>query len=424
VLYLLRQRNFALLWWGGLISYIGDWVLFVTLPLYVYTLTDSVLAMGAGFLVGRLPSILLGSVAGVFVDRWDRKWTLVVSSLLLAPLLLLLLFFRSPEQVWVVYLVVLISNVIRQFSTPAEDSLLPQLVGEEHLIVANALNSLNNNLARLIGPAVGGMVFAALGFSTAILLDVGSFVIASVLIALIVAPASVTRVQRVEPAEGVDAAGTSVWREWVDGLRVLRANRIVSSLFIILGISMLAEGILSVLIIVFVQAALRGGSVELGWLLTAQAVGGLLGGLLIGRIGKLVRPWQLVSMGFVLLGVIDFVIFNVPVLAVGLALMALVGLPATGLQAGAMTLFQTTVANEYRGRVLGAFGTTSSLLLIVGIIIASTLGNASNVVLFLSAVAALDVIAGVVAYFLLRESAPEAEVVRPHAELARNTTTD
>ncbi len=96
MLALLRQRNFGLLWWGGLISFIGDWVLFVTLPLYVYNMTDSVLAMGSMFFVGRLPSILLGSLAGVYVDRWDRKWTLVISSLLLGPLLLLLLFVQAP----------------------------------------------------------------------------------------------------------------------------------------------------------------------------------------------------------------------------------------------------------------------------------------------------------------------------------------
>src|SRR5919112_881218 len=92
---LLRQRNFSLLWFGGLISFIGDWVLIVALPVYVYTLTNSVLATGLMFMVAVLPSIAIGSFAGVFVDRWDRRRTLIVTNLLAAPLLLLLFAVRS-----------------------------------------------------------------------------------------------------------------------------------------------------------------------------------------------------------------------------------------------------------------------------------------------------------------------------------------
>lgn len=422
VLNLLKQRNFALLWWGGLISFIGDWVLFVALPLYVYNLTGSVLATGMGFLAGRLPSILFGSVAGVYVDRWDRKWTLVASNLLLGPLLLPLFFLQSPEQVWLVYVVVFLTNMVRQFGNPAEDSLLPQLVGEEHLIEANALNSLNNNLARLIGPAVGGVVFAAYGFSASLLIDLVSFMLAGTLITLINAPASVTRVQR-KVVDGEEAPRPHVWREWREGLSVVRRNRVVASMFAILGINMFGEGILSVLIVVWIKEFIGGGSQELGWYLTAQAVGGLLGGLFVARVSKRFKPWQLVVTGFIALGVMDFLIFNTPEVLIGLLLMAAVGIPVVGLQAGAMTLFQTSVANEYRGRVMGAFNTVSSLLLIVGILLASTAGNAGNVVLFLSAVGILDAVAGVAAFFLLRDSAPE-RAPRPAVELAQNSVTD
>src|SRR5919198_1112108 len=80
----LRQRNFALLWFAGLISLAGDWMLIVALPIYVYQLTGSTLATSTMFIAGRLPTLLFGSVAGVFVDRWDRKRTMVVANLLLA----------------------------------------------------------------------------------------------------------------------------------------------------------------------------------------------------------------------------------------------------------------------------------------------------------------------------------------------------
>jgi len=72
----LRQRNFALLWFGQLISLLGDWILFVALPFYIYTLTGSTLATGIMFMVQTLPRLFLGSVAGVFVDRWNRRRTM------------------------------------------------------------------------------------------------------------------------------------------------------------------------------------------------------------------------------------------------------------------------------------------------------------------------------------------------------------
>src|SRR5579884_1501541 len=84
----LRQRNFSLLWFGQLISLLGDWILFVALPFYIYTLTGSTLATGVMFIVQTLPRLFLGSVAGVFVDRWNLKYTMVIVNLVQALILL------------------------------------------------------------------------------------------------------------------------------------------------------------------------------------------------------------------------------------------------------------------------------------------------------------------------------------------------
>src|SRR6266545_4477860 len=177
----LRQRNFGLLWSAGLISLAGDWMLLIALPIYVYQLTGSALATSTIFIAKRLPNLLLGSVAGVFVDRWDRKRTMVVANLLLAFALLPLLVVRSAGQLWIVYIVALIESTIVQFFSPAENALLPRLVGEEHVVAANSLNALNDNLARLIGPALGGLVAVWLGLAGVALIDAASFFIAGAL---------------------------------------------------------------------------------------------------------------------------------------------------------------------------------------------------------------------------------------------------
>src|SRR3954447_24588931 len=101
----LRQRNFALVWFGGLISLIGDRAMLVALPFYVYQQTGSTLGTAALFTASYLPMVLFGSVAGVFVDRWDRKRIMIVTNLIQACVMLPLLLVRSSAWIWLIYLV-------------------------------------------------------------------------------------------------------------------------------------------------------------------------------------------------------------------------------------------------------------------------------------------------------------------------------
>src|SRR5919108_5528456 len=285
----LRQRNFALLWSAGLISMIGDWVLFIALPIYTYNLTHSSLATGIMFMAGTLPRIVLGSVAGVFVDRWDRQRTMVIADLSRALLLLLLLSVRSSESIWIVYVVAFLQATISQFFGPAENALLPQLVDQKHLVAANSLNALNNNLARLGGPALGGLLLGSFGFRNVVFIDSLSFLISGLMIALIIQPASHLES---EPLGSQPHA----WREWLSGLRYIWGNPVVSVIFLVIGISAIAEGLFNVSFVIFVRQNLGGGALEFGWLTSAQAIGGLIGGLLIGRLGHRIKANHLVGL--------------------------------------------------------------------------------------------------------------------------------
>ena len=282
----LRQRNFGLLWSAGLISLAGDWMLRIALPIYVYQLTGSALATSTMLIAGMLPDLLFGSIAGVFVDRWDRKRTMVICNLLLAIGLLPLLVVRSAEQIWLLYLVAFCESTIAQFFGPAENALLPQLVGEEHLVAANSLNSLNNNLARLIGPALGGIVAGLTGVVGVALLDAATFLLAAALIALISGTYKPLKSTAAEEPSSVGQAWAAVPREWLAGLQLIRQERIVMILFALIAITSLGEGVFGVLFVVFVNRILGGGAQEIGWLMSAQAVGGLIGGGLVGWLGS------------------------------------------------------------------------------------------------------------------------------------------
>jgi MFS family permease len=412
----LRQRNFALLWFGGLISLTGDWMLFIALPIYVYTLTGSTLATSAMFVAEMIPNLLLGSVAGVFVDRWDRKHTMVIANLLLALGLLPLVAVRSAEWLWLVYLVGFVESAIVQFFKPAESALLPQLVTEEHLIAANSLNALNSNLARLVGPALGGIVAGLLGLPGVVFLDAGSFLITSIMIALIGGvPTRASAAMPRSPGTPV-TAWVAIWREWLAGLRLVRSERPVLIVFIMLAITALGEGVMGVLFVVFVNKVLGGGALEIGWLMSAQAVGGLIGGVIVGFASTLLSPARLIGLSAIMFGLIDLAIFNypafIPGIALGLILFVVVGVPGVGFMSGVNTLLQTAVVDQYRGRVFGALGTTQALLMLIGTLAAGMLGDRLGVVTMLNIQGGGYVLAGCAALILLPGAATWATRIR------------
>jgi len=207
---LLRQRNFGLLWFGGLVSFTGDWILFTGLPLFVFDLTGSTLSTAGVFAASMLPRIVWGSLAGVLVDRWDRRRTLVATNLVQAVGLLPLLLVDSHGRLWIVYAVAFFQASLEELATPAEGALLPRLVPEAELVTANALNSLNNNLARLTGPVIAGFTIVAAGLQGIAVLDAVSFLTAAGLIAAIrVTPAPASRRYRTRLPGRSRASGDS-----------------------------------------------------------------------------------------------------------------------------------------------------------------------------------------------------------------------
>ena len=410
MLQVLRQRNFALLWFAGLISMMGDWVLFIALPIHTYTLTHSSLATGIMFMAGTLPRIFVSSLAGVFVDRWDRRQTMVIADFSRMILLLLLLLVRSSESIWIVYVVAFLQAIISQFFGPAENALLPRLVDKSLLVPANALNALNNNLARLGGPALGGLLLGLFGFRNVVLVDSISFLISGILIALIVppSPASVP-----EKSDDSFAARPKLWEDWTSGLQFIRQSSTVYLIFLVMGIAGIAEGLFNVMFVIFVSENLRGGALEFGWLTSAQAIGGLIGGLAIGWIGYRLRPNRLTGL-LAVNGVLILILVSLGSLPWAIVLILLAGLPIVGYSVGVDTLLQGSVPDGFRGRVFGALGTSMAICVLLGQGSASLLGDPLGTVPLLMIKGILDIAAGVLAFTLLYSvkgplSAPEME---------------
>lgn len=400
----LRQRNFALLWFGGFISLTGDRVLMVALPFYVYQTTHSTLTTATMVAAQLLPHLLFGSVAGVFVDRWDRRRVMIVTSTLQTGIVLLLLLVQSPDDLWIVYLVSLAQSCAEIFFGPAENALLPTVVDKDHLLAANSLNALNNNLARLLGPAVAGGLLLVAGLPGVVLLDSASFAVAALLIAFV----SVRTPAREVPPAGTAAGAvwTRLWREWLDGLRFVWRHRLIATLFTVLVLISFGGIMYDPLFPAFVIDVLKGGPDVRGWLSTIQAAGGICGSLVVARLGQGVAPGRLLGWSCVLTGLFLLVEYNVPYLPLTYTLAFLVGGSAVATGAAAQTLAQQYVPDEYLGRAFGALGTTTAILgLFSALGLAGVLGEVVGLLPMLNVATGITLLAGLIGVVLLAPGA-------------------
>jgi predicted MFS family arabinose efflux permease len=394
----LKQRDFALLWFGGLISMMGDWAMFAALPFYAYEQTGSAFASGAVLTALTVPGLLFGTVAGVFVDRWDRRRTMVMANLLQVLVMLPLLLVRPGESLWLVYAVAIAMSSVWQFITPAENALLPGLVGPDRLMAANSLNAFNDNLARIAGPALGGLVVAFAGLGGVALLNAATFLLAALLISLI---RSSGAERMPEDADEAPGRVLSVWREWLQGLKLVVGESYIAVLFIILGAAMLADSILSALIAPFVGGVLMAPASLFGLLLTLRGVGGLIGGVLLGSVATRVRPQRVLFLSLLAVGAGTLVFATVPLVPVSLACAVALGIPAVGWIASQQTLLQQSVEDQYLGRIFGAFSATTDLMFFVGSLSAGALGDLAGIVPLLISSAVMYCAAGLLVPLLL-----------------------
>ena len=387
MLRVLRQRDYALLWFGGLVSMLGDFVLFVGLPYEIYRLTGSTIASAGMLLAFLVPNILLGSVAGVYVDRWDRRRLMITVNLLQA-LSLLPLLFADQLGLWAIYAVLVLESSVSQLFNPAQVALMPSLLkgGEEELLTANSLSGVGRHLARLVGPAIGGVVVAAGGLGAVAVVDSASFVASAGMLALIRA-----RPAAPHATDSLEHAALSAWgrlvHEWREGLRVVWHQPVLRALLVFFAITAIGEGLTGTLFVPWVVNALHSDSTGYGWVLSTQAIGGLAGALVVARMGARLRPLPLLIGSALVFGAIDLVLFTYPILyphiAPALILLVIVGVPGAAMGAAQTTLQQSETEDRHRGRVVGAVGAVAGVGALIGAVTAGILGEFIPAVLLL-----------------------------------------
>lgn len=404
------HRDLRLVLIAGVISLSGDWILTIGLIYRVYAVTGSTVASALTMASSFAPQVMLGAVAGVFADRWDRKQTMIAADLLLAAGLLPLLLVHDAAQIWIVFAVMFWEGAVQQFFLPAEQALVPRLVPDDELVTANALTGQVWNVSRLAGSALGGILAAAGGIIAVTLVDAGSFVASAVLLLFV---RTTGRTAWREPSGGsVRAKLGLVGTELRDGLRLTTRHQVLRALMVFALVTSIGEGIMSTLFTPFVEHVLHGSSQEFGFVVAAQAVGGIAGGMVAASCGRRVRASLLLSCGAIVFGLVDLAIFLYPLWHVAvwpaIAGMIAVGLPGALTMAGLITLFQRNSADSYRGRVFGALGTVEGVTVLAGTLGAGYLSRLAGIIPVLAIQGAGYVVAGLAMLAWLKDGAGSA----------------
>lgn len=341
----LRHRNFQLFFGGQLISLIGTWMQSVAQAWLVYSMTKSALLLGSVGFASQFPVFLVAPFGGITADRMNRQRLVIgtqIASMILAGILAWLKL-SGRVQVWHIFALAGMLGVVNAFDIPGRQSFLVDMVGKEDLMNAIALNSSMFNGARVIGPAIAGILVAKIGEGWCFAANSISYVavIVGLLLMHVHSPA---RVSKHSPMEDI-----------VEGFRWVNQTRIIRALLLLIGLVSLVAMPYTVLMPVFADRILHGGARGLGILMGATGVGALFGALTLAAKTGVKGLGRWVAFSCAGLGISLFCFSFSRSLWLSVALLLPAGYTMMLQMACSNTLIQTMVPDELRGRVMSVY---------------------------------------------------------------------
>ena len=390
----LRVRDFRLLWSADLISSLGTWMLVVAIPAHVLFTTGSLRDSGLTLAAEYAPLLVLGPVAGVCADRWDRRRLMIAADLVRAGAVAAMLAGLSPDRLWIVFVALVAESSAGVLYAPASRARTPDIVGTgPFLASANSLYAATDGVVRLIGGPLGGVLLVSVGIRWLIVADVVSYLVSAWAIAL------TSRAGAADCGARERATVAALVRDLTDGLRALHDDRIASALLPVTVIFLAANAALSAVLIAFGVRRL-GGAAHTGLLLCCLGAGFLAGAPALRALVDRVQPRILLAVTLTGTAAGYFALFTARGLAAALPAAVIIGMLGSMSQIIPLTAVQRAVAGAALGRVCAVFLTCEAAATLAGSAAGPFLAQAAQFIRLAAVASAATV--GAAALALLR----------------------
>jgi len=343
----LRYRNYRLFFIGQLISLVGSWMMQIAMTWLVYRLTGSSLLLGIVGFAGQIPAFLMGPVAGVLVDRWQRHRILVVTQVLAMLQSFALAFLALTGTITVAHIIVLsvFQGLINAFDMPARQSFVFEIVeNKEDMGNAIALNSSMFNIARLLGPSIGGLLIAAVGEGWCFLIDAISYIAVIASLLLMRVPPVEKKAERAHPLQALREGFA-----YTVGFPPIRTILLLMASLSLVGMPY------AVLMPVMASKVLQGGPNTLGFLMAASGMGALAAALSLAARKSILGLGRVIPLCAGAFGVGIVAFSQSTVLWLSIPIMFGMGFAMMKQMAASNTILQTIVEDDKRGRVMSFY---------------------------------------------------------------------
>jgi len=352
-----RKRDFTLLWLAQFVSTAGSALTDLAAGILVFQLTNSALAVGLTLMATAVPSLVVGLLAGVFVDRYDRKRIMFWSNILQAILVALIPFVISINVLGI-YVVILLNAAVKQFFDPANESLIPDIASDEELAAANSLLQIASFGSTAIGFAGAGLLASLFDLNIAFFIDALTFVVSAICIWFV-------RVPRTAAPEEETTVGVVV-ENLKEGIGTLLGTPILRTLFLLALPYIFSIGLWNVLLLPFAFRVLHASEFAYGVQEALTSVGFVIGSLLMARFSYKLSEgsWIVVSgVGMGIAGIAYALTTSIP-LAITIATIS--GIANAPIGVARATLMQRNTPRELRGRVFSSFFVMRDVIFLLG----------------------------------------------------------
>jgi MFS family permease len=342
---LYANRNFILLWAGQFVSQMGDRLAAVAFPVLVYQNTHSALSTGAIFMIYTVPYLLFGTVAGVVIDRFNKRWLMIIADAARAGLLLCVPLVAG-QSLPAVFVLAFLTASVGVFFDPCKLALLPDIVASDRLLRANSLLATGETITEIVGYATAGLLLASIQMNLAFRIDAVSFVVSAYALLFLAYTPTVRA--------AAHAAARTVGDEIREGLGYLwnHVGLRTNTLFVL--VAALGAGASYPLTFLLAVRVLHGGAREFGIMEASIALGFFAGSLAVGVLGNRIKKGLAITTGLAVLGAALALVSAVSSLAVAVVPFFFTGIGNAVFLISVDTYFQQTVPEGLRGRVLGA----------------------------------------------------------------------